>query len=166
MAEIITSLSELPKLLNAAEVGLRQIKHTGPVMMMLGPYMFAVDTTAYNQLGFSVEYRWNKQERLGRKPSMQYSGPGGESISLEGSIYPGYVGDVKQIQAMRDLASTGLPQYLVDGTGRYYGEWVITSIEETSSIFLNNGSAQKIDFTLSLENYGKDNEKSNNKWGF
>ena len=39
---------------------------------------------------------------------------------------------------------------LIDGTGRVYGAWVITGIQEKRSAFFGDGKARRIDFTIDL----------------
>jgi len=158
MAEVITSLTDLSRIRQGVEAVATQLSHSGPVMMMLGPFMFAMDTAAYQRFHRSSEYRWPSQPRIGRRPALQYIGPGAESIDLEGIIYPDFAGGLAQVQAMRELAGLGKPMILVDGLGVIYSEWVITRIEETKTIFHGNGGAKKLKFRLALQRYGRDEE--------
>lgn len=57
-------------------------------MMMLGQYRFSIDSAAYQTFTRSTEYRWEEQKRLGKDPAMQFVGPGTDTITLEGTIYP------------------------------------------------------------------------------
>ncbi|MDH5179764.1 MAG: phage tail protein [Gammaproteobacteria bacterium] len=163
MVEIITSLNSLTRVRQSVGAVATQAKHSGPIMMMYGPFMFAVDTAAYNTLSRSCSYRWSAQTRLGRSPTMQFSGPGEETVELEGSIFPEISGDENQIQTMREMAGLGEPLFLVDGQGRFYGRWVITSVSETLSIIQNNGAARQIQFRMSLTRYGEDVYKTGDK---
>jgi phage protein U len=67
---------------------------------------------------------------------------------------------------MRELAGLGLPQLLVDGRGMFYGKWAILRVEETGSVFLDNGAPRKIGFRVSLQRYGEDRTKDKKKLGF
>lgn len=156
MPEIITSLSDLSSIRAGADAVVDQLKNTGPILMMLGPFMFAMGTAAYQRLNRATEYRWPSQPRIGRLPSLQYVGPGAETVDLEGVIYPEFAGGTSQVQAMRELAGLGKPMILVDGLGAIYDEWVILRIEETQTVFKNDSSPKKVEFRLSLARYGKD----------
>lgn len=156
MAEIITSLTNLSRLRQGADAVATQLSHTGPVMMMLGPFMFAMDTAAYQNLQRSSEYRWTAKDRLGRLPAMQFTGPGKESIELDGVIFPEFAGGLNQVQAMREIAGYGKAMHLVDGLGVFHGLWVVTNVSETLTVFHDDGSARRIQFRLSLQRYGKD----------
>ena len=126
------------------------------VMMALGPYRFALSTSAYQQLKRSIEYRWQAQDRIGNNPAMQFIGPGKEQIGFEGVIYPEFRGGLAQIESMKLTADIGAPLLLIDGLGIVWGRWVIMQIEETREIFLNNGVPRKISFSMTIVSYGED----------
>ncbi len=126
------------------------------VMMMLGSFMFSIDTAAYQELTRTNEYRWPAQERVSREAALQFVGPGQESLSLKGTIYPHYKGGIGQMQLLRDDAALGEPLLLVDGNGNYWGKYVIERVEETRTVFYADGTPRKIDFKLDLKYYGDD----------
>jgi hypothetical protein len=126
-------------------------------MMMLGTeYMFSVGTAAYQSLRRSSAYRWPAQERIGRRPARQYVGPGDETITLDGTVYPHYLGGTGQIERMREVAGRGEPLTLVDGIGRNLGQWCIERVEETDEVFDADGLPRRMDFRLGLACYGED----------
>ncbi|MCU7904432.1 MAG: phage tail protein [Candidatus Thiodiazotropha sp. (ex Epidulcina cf. delphinae)] len=126
------------------------------VMMQLGDYQFGIESAAYEQLGRSTQYRWQGQDRIGRRPAQQFAGIGQETISLSGRIYPFYKGGLGQLDQMRAEAGQGEPRILVDGLGRILGKWAVTRIDETQSTLMPDGVPEKIDFTLELVRYGED----------
>lgn len=126
-------------------------------MMALGTYRFSIDSAAYQELKHSQAYRWQAQERLQRRPAMQFLGAGEESIELTGVIYPHFKGGLEQLDTMRTDANKGQPLLLVDGLGFVWGQWVITQIDEGQSFFQGNGQPLKQSFQLKLVNYGADN---------
>ena len=135
------------------------------MMMLLGPVNFSIDTSAYEQLQRSSQYDWATQGRLGHPqlkhlgiggPAHQYIGPGEESISLNGTIYPQYKGGTRQLSLIRLTAGLGIAMPLVDGNGFVYGRWIIENLQETRSVFFADGVPRKIEFTLSLKRYNED----------
>jgi len=70
---------------------------------------------------------------------------------LSGTLLPEFTGGRLDLDEIRDMADQGKAWPLVEGTGKQYGLWVITRVEETSSTFFRDGAAAKIEFTLSLE---------------
>lgn len=126
-------------------------------LMALGDYRFSINTAAYQELKHSQAYRWQSQERILRKPAMQFMGEGEESMSFTGIVYPHVQGGVKQIEAMREEAGKGKPLLLVDGLGFIWGQWVIMQINEGQSFFMTNGQPLKQTFECRILNYGEDN---------
>lgn len=124
------------------------------VMMMLGGYMFSVDTAAYQQLIRSSEYRWKNQERIGARDALQFTGGGAnERMQLSGDIYPQFNLSLVELQQMRRQASLGLPLILVAGTGEIFGRWVIINIDEQQDLFFKGGAPKRQKFTMSLIKY-------------
>ncbi|WP_273794633.1 phage tail protein [Brucella intermedia] len=131
-------------------------------MMGLGPFRFSIDTAAYQTLTRKSEYRWESQERIGRHPAMQFIGAGHETFTLEGTVYPHWRSGFGQVEEMRGIAGQGSPLMLVSGTGRVFGRFVITEVEERQTYFHPNGAPRKQEFTLELKSYGEDGEGPNN----
>lgn len=126
------------------------------VMMALGAFRFGISRANYQTFTRSASWRWEEQPRLGRRPALQYLGPGAEEITLEGVIYPHFKGGLRQVELMRLQASAGQPLILVDGMGWVWDRWVITGVEERKSLFMADGAPRKIEFTTTLKAYGSD----------
>jgi len=129
---------------------------TSLVMMALGLFRFGLNGAAYQSFSRSAEWRWEPLDRIARAPALQYVGPGAQEIRLEGVIYPHFKGGLRQVELMRLRAGTGVPMMLVDGLGWVWDRWVITSVEETKTLFLADGAPRKIEFSLTLRAYGAD----------
>ena len=126
------------------------------IMLSLGGFQFCISTAAYQAFSHSTGYRWQGQERFGQLPAMQYTGPGEDSITLSGDIYPSFAGGLHQIDSMRYYASQGTPLLMVDGNGYIWGRWVIQSIEENKEVFFSDGTARKQTFNLKITRYAED----------
>lgn len=94
------------------------------VMMMLGPYPFMLRTALPQTMARRSEYRWQRQDRIGRKPAHQFLGAGADEITLSGDILPHFAGGYGQLDAMRVLAGRGKPLLLVSGRGNVLGDWI------------------------------------------
>lgn len=125
----------------------------GAPMLMLGDFQFSLNTAAFQELNRAAEYRWASQERFGKHEALQYTGPGADTITLPGVLYPTFRGGGGQISKLRALAAQGKPQLLIDGTGNVLGRWVIESVEERKSHFAALGAARKIEFTVKLRHF-------------
>lgn len=122
-------------------------------MIQGGAVPFGLSTAAYQELERSNEWRWARQERIGANDAMQYVGPGEETISLSGAVYPGQLGDAGTLGRLRLQASLGLPLPLIGGTGRVFGMFVLESLSEGQTIFAVGGVARRIDFSMQLGRY-------------
>ena len=129
-------------------------------LMTLGDYRFSIGTAAYDELARTTEYRWARQDRLGRPPARQYLGPGDDTIDLRGTVLTTHRGGTGQVDAMRAEAGRGEPLRLVSGTGTVFGLWVILRIRETGRVFLEGGVPRRIDFELQLGYYGEDADRA------
>lgn len=154
---LANSLSQLAALAQGIIAIAQQVQSTSRIMYMLGPFMFSRDTAAPNTLTRTNSYSWVKQARLGRDAASQFTGIGDDRFEIEGTIYPEYAGGIEQITLMRLLAGQGEPYMFVSGKGIVYGDYCITSIEETDREFNKDGSPKKVEFTITLERYGDDN---------
>lgn len=124
------------------------------VMMALGEYRFSLNTAAYQELERTSSWRWPTVDRIGARPASQYVGPGEDSVSMRGDIYPHFRGGLGQLTKMREAAAKGVPLNMVDGNGRVWGEYVITEVREGQSVFFSNGKPRKVTFDLTLKMYG------------
>ncbi len=127
-------------------------------MMRLGEFTFSLDAAAYQQLRRQTDYRWPAQQRIGPLPARQFTGPGQDTISLNGTLYPQFRGGTRQVEALRQQAGHGNPLRLMDGAGRPWGQWIITRIEETLQVLFADGTPRRIHFRLELARYGQDHE--------
>lgn len=123
------------------------------VMMSLGGFRFGLNTAAYQELSRTTEQRWAAQDRFGQDAALQHTGPGPETMTLPGVVYPEFRGGFAQVDRMRELAGRGRPLSLITGTGRVLGRYVIERVEERQSVFAARGMARKIEFTLNLRRY-------------
>ncbi|QOE32756.1 baseplate protein [Achromobacter phage Mano] len=122
-------------------------------MMTLGGFRFGINTAAYQTLKRKTEYRWAAQDRFGRREALQYTGPGTDSITLEGAIFPAYRGGTGQVSNLRALAATGRPHMLIDGLGNILGQWVIESVDEGQGTFAAFGIPRKQEFTVQIRKF-------------
>lgn len=125
----------------------------------LGAFSFSIGTAAFQELQRASEYRWEAKNRIGRKPAQQNVGSGADTIRLSGTIYPHAGPGASHMGVLRGIAAAGEPVPLIYGferSGQYCGRWCITHIEETRTVFFSNGAPRRIDFSLSLVEYGED----------
>lgn len=124
------------------------------VMMALGSFRFGISRANYQTFSRAAEYRWEQVDRVGAAPAAQFSGPGVQTITLEGVFHPHYHGGLGQMRTMRAIAGTGAPLMMVDGMGFIWDRWVVVSVEETRTHLMSDGAPLKIEFSVQLQSYG------------
>lgn len=154
MVDIVSSLRGASRGREGLEAVRTQLTNRDRVLMLLGPFMFSVGTAAPRQIARTASFSWPAQERVGRRPLLQWTGRGEERLEIEGTIFPEYKGGLRQMQAMRELAGLGKRWLLVDGLGVVYGLFAILQVEETGTVYDKHGAPRRIDFRVQLEYAG------------
>lgn len=126
------------------------------MMMILGMFPFALQTTPYQTSNQSNTWRHVKNDRVGKSPRYQYIGPDEEPITLSGTLYPEISGGDVSLITLETMAYSGRAWPLIEGTGRIYGMYVIDGLTQNRTEFFQDGKARKIDFTLSLKKVSED----------
>lgn len=160
LTTIIDSVTDVSRIRQGVAAVGAQLTRSGGIMMMIGPFIFARDTAPISSGRRNTPYTWPALARVGRPPALQYTGQGVETWQVDGVIYPQDTGQLTQMPLVRELAGLGQPLPVVDGRGIVYGNWVITQVEETMTVFWPNGVARKIAFRVSLSRYVADDNDS------
>lgn len=126
--------------------GLPQIS----MMMILGLYVFGMKTTPYQQLQKQIGWRHPSTSRVGKSPARQFIGKGDSIITLSGVLYPELTGGKISLMALEMMGDSGKAWPLIEGTGLYYGLYVIEGMTQTDSIFFPDGAPRKIEFSMKL----------------
>jgi phage protein U len=126
-------------------------------LYQLGDFQFDLPNGAPQTLDWDASYRWEEQGRLLRDPAQQFVGPGSQTITLDGVLFPGFSGRQSTMEQLRGIAREGEPLMLTDGMGKVYGKWAIKSLREGKGVFMDNGAARQIQFSVQLVFYGEDN---------
>lgn len=121
--------------------------------LMLGTFMFSLNSAAYQEFQRSTEHRWEPQTVFGEHEVLQYCGPGAETITLPGVIYCAYRGGTGQLDTLREMAASGKPQMLVTATGGVLGDYVVMSVQENQKVFAALGVPLKMEFQIELRRH-------------
>lgn len=122
-------------------------------MLRLGDFNFSLQIAVVQQIQRRAEYKWPSQERFGQLPARQFTGPGDETITLPGVIYPQWRGSANAMKQLRAMGARGQPYLLMDAQGNMYGRWVIADVEETRSDFAAFTMPRKIEFNVTLQRF-------------
>ena len=122
------------------------------MLSVLGLFVFQLKSSSYQQLQHSDTERWKNQEvsDAKKRDTWQHLGPGEDTVTLSGTLYPEITGGDTSLDALRAMKNSGKSWIFMLGNGRIMGLYIIQSIEETYQLFFRNGKARKIDFSLKL----------------
>jgi uncharacterized protein len=126
------------------------------MMMGYGQFVFSLSTLAYQDLQRQTAWRHASNSRVGARPARQFIGQGDDTINLSGVLAPEFAGDQTSLDQLREMADSGLAWALVTGQGEVLGAFVIESLSETRTVFLDDGSARRIEFQLQLTHVDSD----------
>ncbi|MEJ4043903.1 phage tail protein [Erwinia sp. SLM-02] len=126
------------------------------MMMVYGMFVFTLRTVPYQALQHSQAWRHVKNDRVNASAGWQYIGPGDDTVTLQGVLYPEITGGNLSLAALNSIGFAGRPWPLIEGTGRIYGMYVMTALERGKSEFDRYGNPKKIEFTLSLSRVDAD----------
>ncbi|NQZ32538.1 MAG: phage tail protein [Oceanospirillaceae bacterium] len=120
------------------------------MLMTLGLFVFGINTLSYQTLQRTTSWRHNSQNRIGNSLSYQFLGAGEDKQTLSGWQAPELSGEKLSLEVLRQMANTGAPYVMVDGTGLVHGLWIIKQVTETKTLFHPNGQAKRIEFSIDL----------------
>lgn len=126
------------------------------MMMTLGWFVFQRSTFAPQTRQDERAWRHPGNARMGARPAYQFLGPDDETVTLSGELYPELTGGPVSLDLLHDMAATGQAFPLLQGDGVMRGYFVIERTSVTSSEFFQDGSARKLEFTLSLKRVDDD----------
>jgi phage protein U len=126
------------------------------MMMVYGLFVFSLSTAAYQDFQRQTDWRHAAQGRVGARPARQFLGPGDDTITLTGTLLPEFTGGQSHLDELRRMANDGDAWPLIEGTGSYYGLYVIERLDERKSRFFRDGAAQRLEFDLTLQRIDDD----------
>lgn len=128
------------------------------MMMALGFFVFGLYTVPYQQLQRQTVWRHPAVSRVGMRPAHQFTGPGEDGITLSGVLYPEITGGKLTLAALTMMADAGMAWPLIEGTGLFYGLFVIDEISQTHTVFFPDGAPRKIEFSMRLTRVDDESE--------
>ncbi len=120
------------------------------MMMALGQFVFSLETAPYQDFQQQIGWQHPSNNRIGRRPARQFLGPDDETITLAGLLVPELTGGDVTVDKLRKMGDAGAAYVLMEGTGRYYGLFVIEGLSLTRTLFFQDGKARRIEFSLKL----------------
>lgn len=124
---------------------------TLPVQMILGYFVFHLETLPYQELQRACKWRHASTSRVGKPPAHQFIGCDDETIQLSGVLLPEFAGSRLSLTMLSAMADTGKAWPLIQADGMLFGDYLIESIETTGTLHYQDGAPRRIDFRLGLK---------------
>ncbi|HUD90230.1 phage tail protein [Sphingobium sp.] len=119
-------------------------------LMALGMFLFELGSLPFEELQHKMDWRHARAPRIGARDATQFVGPGDETVTLSGAVYTELSNGVVSLEDLRAMADQGEAWPLVAGSGRVYGNFVITAIDERQVHLMADGTPRRIDFGIDL----------------
>ena len=137
------------------------------IMMSLGGFKFSLSTLQYQELTTTLSWRWEKLNRYGRAPALQFHGKDAVSHTFKITLFPQNASDLNLFSELERIADGGRPVRLISGgsvavsgaikpSGADLGRYAITSLDVGRTEFMEDGTSLKQSATLTIMQYGED----------
>jgi phage protein U len=107
------------------------------------------------QISKSVDYGISEQERINNYSVYFTAKKEKETITLSGVTLPNTGAKNTALDKLYSLAATKDTLLLSSGSGKSFGRFIITSINENRTVFVDNGAFLVQEFTVELLRSGK-----------
>ena len=120
------------------------------MLAALGMFVFNTDSALFDELTRRRDWRHQRSDRFGLLPASQFTGPGEDRVTINGTLVPEILGKDSAITTLAAMADAGDAYTLVNGAGTVFGQFTIDSLEEKWSHLIDLGNARVIGFSLEL----------------
>ena len=125
-------------------------------LISLGDFIFSASGTSFGRLKEKINSGLSKSRRAGYFPFFQATEEPASTFSIAGFYLPA-LASVKPLmkgngkQELEQMIRAQQPVLMILGDGSFVGYVIITSAEFDRTLFLSDGTAQRVDFVLELE---------------
>lgn len=120
------------------------------VMAMIGNFIFSLSETSLETLSRNKTYSFSEKQKALSYSTFQAVGRMSEDISISGSTTTLRSG-IEPLAVLFKVASEKKAVPLVFGYGAIYGDFIITKVSETRTIYLDDGRNVMVDFSFELK---------------
>lgn len=124
------------------------------VLMSLGDFQFEIARNAFQTLQRTRSYRLIETE-VHAGSNVQHTGRGSDTITLDGVLYPVYLGEegMKYISDFKKVSDKAEPLILLSVGGENFGRFLVEKIEESWESLTDTGVPEKVILKISLKEF-------------
>lgn len=120
------------------------------VVARLGSIEFSVKAGTFSTLSRNTRWRVDKPEPMQGLGVPTSRGRADDTLTIDGTSYPGYSGNLSTVERLREAGDAGEPLLLVDGEGGIFGYWMVEGVTEKKGPFMPTGIERRADWSLTL----------------
>lgn len=124
------------------------------MLYLLGSLKIEVSPFNVHAVGEAGETEFAVKPVVGVEPPLEYVGEGGNTITLDGRLFPEALGGLDSLELLRQMRASGRPQYLMRGDGRPFGWHVILRHSTQSDHLDRDGVGKLVTVSISLRRSG------------
>lgn len=92
-----------------------------------------------------------RKDVVGARRPFEDVGPGDDVMTFSGSLFPGKIGSMATLDALRAIQQTAEPQMVVRGDGYILGWFIVTKIGERGEYLNSAGVPQHVEMEITCE---------------
>lgn len=115
----------------------------GPLKVQVAPFNVA-DVSERGSTDYAAK------PVVGIEPPLEHVGEGANEMTLSGQLFPQAIGGLNELEMLRQMRTSGKPQYVMRGDGRPLGWFAIISADARHSYIDGQGVGKVIEVSISL----------------
>ncbi|MXO64866.1 phage tail protein [Altericroceibacterium endophyticum] len=120
-------------------------------LLALGLFAFGMDTISYQDLERRTDWNYGRTARYGARDVAQFTGPGSDTITLNGVLVPELAGHYSDLDRLREMGDSGKEHSLARGDGTVLGRFIIMALDTREQNIIKGGRPRRYDFALDLQ---------------
>ena len=121
------------------------------MLAQLGSVQMEVWPLNLTETSLDSEATFAEKSVMGRRPPLEFIGPGAETRTLKCKLFPGKFGGLSSLQRLQAQQTSGLPMPFMRGDGTALGWFVIEKISERASYLDRHGVGQVIELDVTVK---------------
>lgn len=120
------------------------------MLFSIGALQVEVAPFNIDRISVSGETEYAVKDVVGAEPPLEFVGEGGNTMTLSGSLFPYALGGLSGLELLRQMRTSGKPQFIMRGDGTPLGWFAILSVSEDSRYLSRSGIGKQVGVSINL----------------
>ena len=121
------------------------------MLMALGPVTFEINPFNPRTTVRSTSASWVEKSVVGRRPPLEFTGDGPETIKIDARLFPEKFGGLSSLATLDTMRASGVPHFLMRGDGSPLGWFVVEQVTEKSTYLDAHGVGRAIEVDITCK---------------